>query len=133
MPLKFFWPLLFISIMVCYVSCERKKQTFRVIYKHSDGITFKESEIISYKEGTSTIVQLVINAKVVKEKILTEGYRPIIALFVKELDTLAQVQKCNVVDSYTIYVDDVIINRVDRTCEWNGFARLEYALFEDDK
>jgi hypothetical protein len=133
MPLKSFWPLLFINIIVCHVSCERKKQTFRVIYKHSDGITFKESEIISYKEGTSTIVQLLTNAKVVKERILTEGYGPIIPLFVKELDTLTQVQKCNVVDSYTTYVDDVMIKRVDRTCEWNGFTHLEYALFEDDK
>lgn len=103
----------------------------RIIYKHSDGHTIEKSEIILYKEGSSTIAQLSTNGKITKQVAMSEGYLPIIPRFVNELDTLTKEKKCGIVDSYLVYIDNRLINRIDRSCEWNGFKRLKYALFFD--
>ena len=112
---------------------EKQKQTVRIIYKHSDGNIFEESEVVVYRKDSSWIAQLKANGKVSKEVMLEEGYVPIIPLFVQELEALPKEKKCSIVDSYVVYIDGRVIRRVDGTCEWNGFLHLKYAFFEESK
>lgn len=133
MSLKFFVPLLCATFFIWLVSCERQKKTFRVICKHSDRNTFEENEIITYEKDLVLMAQLKTNGKFRKEVTLNEGYMPIIPAFVKELESISTKQKCSTIDSYTVYIDNKIINQVDRTCEWKGFERLKNAFFEQSK
>jgi hypothetical protein len=122
----------FIIISIYVTSCDKQKQTVRIVYKHSDGNIFEQSEIILYRKDTLNTAILKTNGKPVKEITLSEGYLPIIPLFITELKSITDEQKCSVVDSYTVYLDDQVIKKVDRTCQWKGFDVLKNSIFKTD-
>jgi len=131
MPNKHSKYLIFSAILISFFSCEKPRQIVRIVYKHSAGKEFEESEIITWRRDLSLIAQLKTKGKQIKEVTLDEGYIPIIPVFIQELKSIPNEQKCPVTDSYTVYIDNQIINRIDRTCNWNGFSHLKSTLFEN--
>lgn len=122
--------IFFLFIILAILTSCKQQNTIATVEHNSEGcFGGSNSKLIIYRQDDETMAECTENSEQPYTAKLNQLQIDSFYKFVKQLKKQTFTNDCTTKETYIVYIEDIVIEKNDGSCNWRGFDNLKKYLF----